>query len=219
VARILPDGASYFGPIRSERLAREAVACLHALYPLGAQDPAARDAALAEAEALLEGDAAAVGRLGLRLPEAIAEGRLEIDPAASDGPVEALLGVLGALARVRRGRRRAAVIVEPGRDEGTAEAFFVAGGIVRSRTELTTEDWRDGARAGLDVVRRAGRRPAALAPDALDEVTIVEGRVLDGAATGFALPLQEGWRTAEALSWVEGAVALACASRASSGST
>ncbi|HEX2507199.1 MAG TPA: hypothetical protein VHK23_02670, partial [Miltoncostaeaceae bacterium] len=85
--------------------------------------------------------------------------------------------------------------------------------------ELTAEDWRDGARAGLDVVRRAGRRPAALAPDALDEVTIVEGRVLDGAATGFALPLQEGWRTAEALSWVEGAVALACASRASSGST
>jgi DNA polymerase III epsilon subunit family exonuclease len=219
VARILPDGASYFGPIRSERLAREAVACLHALYPLGAQDPAARDAALAEAEALLEGDAAAVGRLGLRLPEAIAEGRLEIDPAASDGPVEALLGVLGALARVRRGRRRAAVIVEPGRDEGTAEAFFVAGGIVRSRAELTAEDWRDGARAGLDVVRRAGRRPAALAPDALDEVTIVEGRVLDGGATGFALPLQEGWRTAEALSWVEGAVALACASPAGSGST
>ena len=67
------------------------------------------------------------------------------------------------------------------------------------------------ARAGLDVVRRAARRPAALAPDALDEVTIVEGRLLDGAANGFALPLPGGWRTAEALSWIEGAVALACA--------
>jgi DNA polymerase III epsilon subunit family exonuclease len=216
VERILPDGASYFGPIRSERLAREAVACLHALQPLGAQDPAAREAALAEVEALLEGDAAAVGRLGLRLPEAIAEGRLEIDPAATDGPVEALLGVLGALARVRRGRRRAAIIVEPGRDEGTAEAFFVAGGIVRSRAELTVGDWRDGARAGLDVVRRAGRRPAALAPDALDEVTIVEGRLLEGTATGFALPLPDRWRTAETLAWIEGAVALACAGAAPS---
>ena len=64
------------------------------------------------------------------------------------------------------------------------------------------------------MVRRAARRPAALAPDALDEVTIVEGRLSDGGATGFALPLPEGWRTAEALSWIEGAVALACASRA-----
>ena len=211
VARTLPDGASHFGPVRSERLAREAVACLHALYPLGAQDPAARDPALAEVESLLAGDAAALGRLGLRLPEAIAEGRLEIDPAAADGPVASLLGVLGALARVRRARRRAAVIVEPGRDEGTAEAFFVAGGIVRGRTVLAPEDWRDAARAGLDAVRRAARRPAVLAPDALDEVTIVEGRLSDGAATGFALPLPEGWRTAEALSWIEGAVALACA--------
>ena len=79
---------------------------------------------------------------------------------------------------------------------------------------LTGGDWRDGARAGLDVVRRAGRRPAALAPDALDEVTIVEGRLLEGAATGFALPLPDGWRTAEVLAWIEGAVALACASRA-----
>ena len=86
VARTLPTAPRYFGPVRSERLAREAVACLHALYPLGAQDPAARDPALAEVESLLAGDAAALGRLGLRLPEAIAEGRLEIDPAAADGP-------------------------------------------------------------------------------------------------------------------------------------
>ena len=210
VPRVVADGAAYFGPIRSERLAREAAACLHALYPLGAQDPAARDAGLAEVGLLLGGDAAATGRLGLRIAEAVADGRLEIDPAADDGPVPALLGALGALARVRRAARRAAVIVEPGRDAGTAEAFFAAGGIVRSRALLSRDDWRDAARVGLDAVRRARRRPAALAPDALDEVTIVEARLLDGAGAGSALRLPEGWRTAEVLSWIECAVALVC---------
>ncbi|HEX2503632.1 MAG TPA: exonuclease domain-containing protein [Miltoncostaeaceae bacterium] len=210
VPRALADGAAYFGPIRSERLAREAVACLHTLYPLGAQDPAARDAALAEVEVLLAGDSAAVGRLGLRVAQAVAEGSLQIDPAGEDGPVEALLGALGALARVRRAARRSAVVVEPGRDAGTAEAFIVAGGIVRSRAALSPGDWRDAARVGLDVVRRAERRPAGLAPDALDEVTIVEARLLDGAGSGSALRLPEGWRTAEVLSWIECAVALIC---------
>ena len=55
VSRVLADGASYFGPIRSERLAREAVERLHAMYPLAAQDPEARDEALAEVEELLAG--------------------------------------------------------------------------------------------------------------------------------------------------------------------
>jgi len=209
VSRPLADGASYFGPMRSERLAREAVACLHLLYPLGAQDPVARDAGLAEAELLLSGDDAALGRLGLRIAEAVVDGRLDID-RAGDGPVDALLGALGALARARRAGRRVAVIAEPGRDEGSADCFFVAGGIVRSRTVLAPGRWREDARVGLDVLRRAGRRPAALAPDALDEVTIVEGRLLDGAATGEVLRLSPGWSTAEALAWIEGAVARLC---------
>ncbi len=181
------------------------------LYPLAAQDPGARGAALAEVELVLGGDPAAVGPLGMRIARAVAAGELEVDPAGGEGPVPALLGVLGALARARRAGRRAAVVLEPGRAEGTAEAFFVAGGIVRSRAALSPDDWRDGARAGLDVLRRAARRPAALAPDALDEVTIVEGRLVEGSPTGSALPLGEGWRTAETLTWIEGAVARVCA--------
>ena len=216
VSRVLADGASYFGPIRSERLAREAVERLHAMYPLAAQDPEARDEALAEVEKLLGGDAAAIGRLGPRIAQAVVDGRLDFDPSEADGPAESVLGLLGALARVRRARRRAAVIVEPRRDGG-AEAFFVAGGIVRSRADIVPHDWRDAARVGLDALRRAARRPAALAPDALDEVTIVEGRLLDGAATGSALRLPEGWRTAVALAWIEGAVARVCSTSAAPG--
>ena len=216
VSRVLADGASYFGPIRSERLAREAVERLHAMYPLAAQDPEARDEALAEVEELLGGDAAAIGRLGPRIAQAVADGRLDFDPSEADGPAESVLGLLGALARVRRARRRAAVIVEPRRD-GRAEAFFVAGGIVRSRADIAPDDWRDAARVGLDALRRAARRPAALAPDALDEVTIVEGRLLDGAATGSALRLPAGWRTAVALAWIEGAVARVCSTSAAPG--
>jgi DNA polymerase-3 subunit epsilon len=210
VSRPLADGAAYFGPIRSERLCREAVACLHELYPLGAQDPAARDAGLAEVELLLAGDAPALGRLGLRIAEAVTDGRLEVEPADGDGQAAALLGVLGALARSRRAARRAAVVVERAREEGAAEAFFVAGGIVRSRTLLPHDGWRDPARVGLDVLRRAARRPASLAPDSLDEVTIVETRLLEGDAAGAALRLAPGWRTAETLSWIEGAVARLC---------
>ena len=216
VSRVLADGASYFGPIRSERLAREAVERLHAMYPLAAQDPEARDEALAEVEKLLGGDAAAIGRLGPRIAQAVVDGRLDFDPSEADGPAESVLGLLGALARVRRAQRRAAVIVEPRRDGG-AEAFFVAGGIVRSRADIAPHDWRDAARVGLDALRRAARRPAALAPDALDEVTIVEGRLLDGAATGSALRLPEGWRTAVALAWIEGAVARVCSTSAAPG--
>ncbi|HVG99979.1 MAG TPA: exonuclease domain-containing protein [Miltoncostaeaceae bacterium] len=216
VSRVLADGASYFGPIRSERLAREAVERLHAMYPLAAQDPEARDEALAEVEKLLGGDAAAIGRLGPRIAQAVVDGRLDFDPSEADGPAESVLGLLGALARVRRAQRRAAVIVEPRRDGG-AEAFFVAGGIVRSRADIVPHDWRDAARVGLDALRRAARRPAALAPDALDEVTIVEGRLLDGAATGSALRLPEGWRTAVALAWIEGAVARVCSTSAAPG--
>ena len=152
----------------------------------------------------------------LRIAQAVADGRLDFDPSEADGPAESVLGLLGALARVRRARRRAAVIVEPRRD-GRAEAFFVAGGIVRSRADIAPDDWRDAARVGLDALRRAARRPAALAPDALDEVTIVEGRLLDGAATGSALRLPAGWRTAVALAWIEGAVARVCSTSAAPG--
>jgi DNA polymerase III subunit epsilon len=207
--RVLADGAAYFGPVRSERLARGAVEGLHVLYALDADD-GARAAALAEVERLLGGDAAAIGRLGVRIAEAVLDGRLDADPGGGDDPAGDVLGLLGALARVRRAGRRAAVIVEPAAGGG-AEAFFVAGGIVRSRAAVTPDAWRDAARAGLDAVRRAARRPTGLAPDALDEVTIVEGRLLERSAPGSALRLPAGWRTAETLAWIDEAVARASA--------
>src|SRR5207245_2545562 len=36
VARPIEDGASYYGPVRSERVARDALEALHALFPLRA---------------------------------------------------------------------------------------------------------------------------------------------------------------------------------------
>ena len=40
---------------------------------------------------------------------------------------------------------------------------------------------------------------------------------MEGAITGSALRLSRGWRTAEALEWIEGAVARACAAPATAG--
>ena len=99
VSRVLADGASYFGPIRSERLAREAVERLHAMYPLAAQDPEARDEALAEVEELLAGrrrrhrpagPAHRPGRRrrapGLRPERGRRPGRVRAGPARRPGP-------------------------------------------------------------------------------------------------------------------------------------
>jgi DNA polymerase-3 subunit epsilon len=206
VGRTLADGAAYFGPVRSERLAREAVDCLNELYRLDAADEPARAAALDRVRLLLEGDAGALGELGLRLGAAVADGLVEIDPAEGAGPAGSLLSTLAALSRARRAARCRAVLIERAADAGSAEAFFVAAGTVRHTAVLTREGWREPARQGLAILRRESRRAAELAPHALDEATIVEARLLERAGADAALRLDPGWRTESALAWIGRAV-------------
>ncbi|MGD9696493.1 MAG: exonuclease domain-containing protein [Thermoleophilia bacterium] len=206
------DGARYHGPVRSDRLARQAADDLHAVYRLQPGDPASR-AALDEVSGLLDGEPAALGRFGVRLGEALREGALPLRSQDGEGAAAAVLGVLGALARVRRAARRTAVIVEAAGAPGAAELFFVAGGLVRRRARVTAGDWAPAARAGLAAVRWAERRPARLSPAELDEAVIVATRLHDGGAAGSAgaaLPLSPGWRSADALAWIGSAVAGVC---------
>ena len=206
VARTLADGGAYFGPVRSERLAREAVACLQELYPLDDPDDAARAAALAEVRLLLDGDAAALGGLAVRLAAAMAQGRVEVDPAEGAGAAEAVLSILAALGRARRAARCQAVVVERAAEAGSAEAFFVVAGTVRHTAELAPDEWREPARRGLQILRREARRATALEPSALDEVTIVDGRLGGRGGADAALRLDPGWRTDTALAWIGRAV-------------
>lgn len=202
VASAAPDGAEYFGPLRSQRVAREAVACLESLYAVADADPEVRAAAHAGLTGALRGEPAALGALGVLLGAAAAAGDL---PPGEDGDPAgpgAVLALLGALARARRASARAGVIVEPA-GAGASEVFFVGGGVVLHRVVVEASSWSAPVREGLRAVRRRARRPAPLPPEALDEATIVEERLRDG---GDAMALRPGWRTARVLERVGRAV-------------
>ncbi len=206
-----PDGSDYFGPVRSTRMARDAVACLGALYPLEHADADTRDAAVVALRAALSGEPRALADLGARLATAVAAGTVQVDRGErTDGP-RAVLGVLAALSRSRNAPRRAAVLVEPRRALGGADVFFVGGGVVRHQAAVSADDWADGAKAGLVVLRKLSRSRAGvgpLAPDALDEAAIVGDRLEALRGTAAAVELGPGWRTADALARIGEAVAL-----------
>ncbi len=207
VPGVRPDAGSYFGPVRSQRLAREAVACLRELYPISGPDPDARARAVGALAGVLGGEPAALGDLGLRLGAALAGDRVTSD--VGDGPdaPQALLGTLAALARARRAAARFAVLVEPGEEPHIAEAFFVAGGVVRHRAMLDADAWAEQCREGLAVLRRHSRSPRELlAPTAMDEAAIVEEHLRQAGAGGGALELPRGWRTVEVLEHIGCAV-------------
>jgi len=203
-AAVRDDGAGYFGPFRSQRMAREAVACLEVLYPLRDADPRLREMSVRDLGAVLAGDPLALGGLGCRLGAAAASGAVHVDRGEGpDGP-RAVLALLAALARARRAATRSGVIVEPSGPDGAAEVFFVAGGVVRHRAVVDAAAWSVPVRDGLARLRRHARPPVALlAADALDEASLVEERLRDGAD---ALTLRPGWRTARALEHVGDAV-------------
>lgn len=218
VPRTRPDDAAYFGPVRSPRLARDAVACLSAIYPIDHPDAAVRSAAAAALGEALSGEPRALADLGVRLAVAVAVGAVAVDRGDQpDGP-RAVLGVLAALSRARRAAGRLAVLVEPGGESGGAEVFFVGGGVVCHRAAVTPDAWVEQVREGLAVLRRHARSrnggPGPLAPDALDEAAIVEDRLRALRGSAAALELRSGWRTAEALQRVGRAVGtLAVAAR------
>ena len=146
------DGAAYFGPLRSQRMARESVACLEVLYPLRDADPRLCEMSVRDLTAVLDGDPVALGALGLP-PGRRRVGAVPLDRGeAPDGP-RAVLALLAALARARRAAVRCGVIVEPSGPDGAAEVFFVAGGVVRHRAVVDAGGW-------TVPVRRASRRSA-----------------------------------------------------------
>jgi hypothetical protein len=148
---------------------------------------------------LLAGDTRAAGALLARLAAAAARGELHADGDLRES-VAGLLGALSALARARWTLAMGAVVVEPGREPGTAVAFFVARGRVRHRAELTARGWRKAARRGLAVLRAAdGEPPAPLAPDGMDEAMIVADRLRERRGAVEAIRLEPGWDAEEAL--------------------
>jgi hypothetical protein len=192
-------------------MARDAVACLGALYPLDHEDADVRDEAVTLLSAVLSGEPRALADLGTRLATAVAAGTVAVDRGErTDGP-RAVLGVLAALSRVRRASGVMAVLVEPCRSQGGTDVFFVGGGVVRHQAALEQGAWTEGAREGLAVLRRHARSRAAavhgpLAPDALDEAAIVGDRLEALRGTPAALELRPGWRTAEVLARIGRAV-------------
>jgi hypothetical protein len=201
----LPDGAAYFGPVRSQRIARGAVTALRRLYALDTGETPAL--AADEVRRLLSGEPSSLADLGRRLAVAVHEGRLEVEPGSPHCPAAALLGALGGLARARRAQDRLAVLLEPGEEEGSVEAFFVAAGVVCHQASLTAEWWREPARRGLAIVRRESRRPPR-SPSiaALDELGIVESRLRERDGAGATLELAGGWTTGWALAAIGRAV-------------
>ncbi len=233
VPRPADDGAAYFGPLRSDRLVRLALEALHALLPLRAchprcgegrqtrllypdaarcagpcagGDPEAYAEAVEQARALLGADAAqGLARLGELAAAAAAEGRLTA-PADRER-LDALVGVVAALARMRRATARDAVLVEPAAAPGTAHAFFVARGRVVARAEVTPEAWRTAAAAGLARLRAASAAvPEPIPPETLEEVAIVDERLRQRAGHPGAVPLEPDWRDLTALAAVGRAV-------------
>ncbi len=191
-------------------MARDAVACLGALYPLEHDHADTRDAAVVALRAALSGEPRALADLGARLSTAVAAGTVQVDRGErTDGP-RAVLGVLAALSRSRNAPRRTAVLVEPRGTLGGADVFFVGGGVVRHQAAVSAEEWADEAKEGLAVLRRFSRARSGagpLAPDALDEAAIVGDRLEALRGSGAAVELGAGWRTADALARIGEAVA------------
>ncbi len=213
VPRVRPDGGAYFGPVGSRRLAREAAACLSELFPIADPDPAVRAAAAAAVSDLLAGEPSALADLGRRMGLAISGGRLAVDASGRSDPPRAVLGTLAALARARRAAGLMAVVVERGEEPHAAEAFFVAGGVVRHQAHLDAPSWADQSREGLAILRRYTRTPAGvLAPDAMGEAAIVQDRLRRVDPGRGALLLGRGWRTAEVLRRIGCALASLAAS-------
>lgn len=194
VADVLDDGAAYFGPIRSDRLARQAVAALHALFPLGVRgvagqvgsqqallgddEPVRRSTAPEDARAAAEAVCAILGadRLGAA---ALLMERLATSPdgwrllATPDGREAhgSLLAVVAALARVRTASDACAVVAEA--SPHSRHVMFVGCGRVVCAVDLDASG--SGALdAAIGQLQRAlAEAPRELAGAELDEAVIL----------------------------------------------
>ena len=126
VPRVRRDGAAYFGPLRSARLTREAVACLSELYPINDPDPDARAQALSRLDAVLRGDPPAIGELGVLLGAGMATGAVAIDDGGGVAPATRTVEPW-PLWRARGGRPRpprcsSSVVRRPARPRSSSSA-------------------------------------------------------------------------------------------------
>ena len=234
VTDVLDDGATYYGPIRSERLARLALDTLCDLYPIGTCHPhcaggaqprlvdsvpegcrgpcgaagwdAYRDG-IADVRALLD---APQGQAAAMLLARLAE-RAEHDPDIARGErresIEALIGLLGAISRVRSAAHAAGVIVEPSTVHGAATALFVWHGRVVSSELIGAGRWPVAA-AGLAGLAEASATDAPpLSPGELDSALILHEWLRSRADHPGVVPLTRGFDPASALEAVQRAVA------------
>ncbi len=211
VADVLNDGAAYFGPIRSDRTARLAVASLHALYPLATRgrstragqqalmdhhdDPPVDGDAVAAAEevhALLSADRA--GASALLLQRFATQARAVGAVATPEGreAYEALLAVIATLARVRAASTACGVITEHA--PSAVHATFIAGGRVVGTLDLGSAAHDDIAGLVAEMRRADAAADTPLVGGELDEAVILHdwlrGRVdqpgVIALARGFA---------------------------------
>ena len=181
VARPLPDGAAYFGPVRSQRLARGAVTGLRLLYGVEGPDTALRRRRPAPAAV---GEPGALGRPG----PAAGGGRA---PGARS-PWSPAIAPLPAAAAPRHARRPRPGAPGAGQPGGAGRARRGGGrrrGVLRRRRGGAATRRRDGRVVAGARPAGAGDRPARVAPAAaaaavavLDELGIVEDRLRDRAA-------------------------------------
>ena len=229
VADVLEDGAAYYGPVRSERLARTALEGLHTLYaiqmchprcvggtqarlmedaqvgcrgPCSASHVAGYRQAITQVQALLDAEqGVAMAYLMMRIAE-------HPDPTEVAGPdgreaIQSLIGCLGALGRVRLASHACGVIVEPGVDGRGVTALFVWNGRVRARHELGIEDWRtvDQTLASL-----ATEADLPLSPGDLDAALILHDWLSTRAGHPGVVPLRPDFDHAGACAQVLAAV-------------
>jgi DNA polymerase-3 subunit epsilon len=235
VAEVLDDGAAYYGPVRSERLARQAIDALHVLYPIQACHPRcaggrqerlleddvptecrgpcraenvdAYQEGIEDVRCLLEADqGAAAAMLVARLAEQMTDHPFAFaDPTAREA-IEALLAMLGALARVRFAADVGGVIVEPATEPGVATALFIWHGRVVAQEEIGPAT-PVAARAGLAALARAsGRPPDPLAPGELDAAMILHDWLRARADHPGVVSLRPGFDEVVALAAVDRAV-------------
>ncbi len=228
------DGANYYGPIRSERLTRLAVDTLHALYPIRTCHPRCAGGAQArllehipadcrgpcagedtdgyrqgidDLRRLLDADqGVAVAALLTRLCE-----HVEVDPGIvheerREG-IEALIGLLGALSRVRLAGHAGGVIVEPSDEPGAATALFVWHGRVVVQERVRPGDWGAAAAAITSLADSAGAPPGPLGPGELDAAMILHDWLTSRADHPGVVPLRAGFDPVDALEAVRVAAA------------
>jgi DNA polymerase-3 subunit epsilon len=228
------DGADYYGPLRSERLTRLAVDALQTLYPIrtcharcagGAQARLLEEISsdcrgpcsdghadayrqgIEDVRRLLDADqGTAVGVLLTRLADQVAA-----DPALVDADrreaVEALIGLLGSLSRVRLAGSAGGVIMEPSTEHGAATALFVWHGRVVMQEHIWPEDWGRAAAAITTLAEVAARPATPLGPGELDAAMILHDWLTSRADHPGIVPLRAGFDPVDALEAVRAAAA------------